>query len=94
MTNAFLETLTTNVYKQYHILLKCVNVVANLQRMLTSSSSKSAQTLGTQGERSADMLSLELLLTQASDKDFPDIVRQLSSGLSKAEIDFDLPIFS
>lgn len=91
MTNAFLETLTTNVYKQYHILLKCVNVVANLQRMLTSSSSKSAQTLGTQGERSADMLSLELLLTQASDKDFPDIVRQLSSGLSKAEIDFDLP---
>lgn len=90
LTNAFLETLTTNVYKQYHILLKCTNVVANLQRMLTSSADKAAQTTGTRVECSADIISLEMLLTQTASKDFSEIVRQLSAVLGQTEIDFNL----
>lgn len=90
MTSAFLETLTTNVYNQYHILLKCTNVMANLQRMLTSNASRSVQASGTCVENPTDMLSLEMLLTQMANKDFPEIAQQLSNRLSQAEIDFNL----
>lgn len=91
LTSAFLETLTTNVYNQYHILLKCTNVVANLQKMLTNNTTRSTQKIGVCAENPNDMLSLEMLLTQAANNDFSEISKQLSNRLGQAEIDFNLP---